>query len=85
MFCRPSLSDVTIDDELHGTRVADNQVKRLGHREAVAEGHVDDCVCDVFHDVTVDVRFRRREEKQESAAALASARLVTIRRETARN
>lgn len=75
----------TIDDDLYGTRAADNQVKTLGHRKAVAERHAEDFIADVSHEATLDVRFRRRGEKYKSATALAVERLVETRCDVSRS
>lgn len=81
----PLYANVTIDDDLYGTRAAVNKVKTLEHRKAVAEGYVADRIDDVLHEVKFDVRFRRRGDKKESAAALELYTIVETRGEIDRN
>lgn len=57
----------TLDDDLFGTRAADNQVKTISARKADKEGHVADVLADALFRIVMGLRFRRRGEKQEVA------------------
>ena len=54
---------VTSDDDLHGTRASDNQVKSLSLRKADREGHSADAIADALLRIILMVPFRRRGEK----------------------
>lgn len=60
-FCSLNLIG-TLDDDLFGTRAADNQVKTLSARKADKEGHSEDAIADALFRVVLGLRFRRREE-----------------------
>lgn len=64
IFLSPTHLFATLDDDLYGTRAADNQVKTLSARKADKEGHVADAVADAFFRISLAVRFRRRGESQ---------------------
>lgn len=58
---------LTLDDDLFGTRAADNQVKLLSSRKADKEGHSADAVADALSRIVFGLRFRRRGETQVDA------------------
>ena len=60
MFFVPLHQVVTLDDDLMGTRSAENPVKTLSNRKADKEGHSTDVVADAFFRIVLAVRFRRR-------------------------
>ena len=52
----------TLDDDLYGTRAADNQVKNLSSRKANREGHSADVTAYALFRIIMALRFRRRGE-----------------------
>lgn len=56
----------------------------VGKSKADAEGYAADCVADVFHQVTLKVRFRRRGENQVVSAAFSLSRGIETCGEVAR-
>lgn len=60
----PLYQMATLDDDLFGTRAADNQVKMLSNRKADREGHSADAVADALFRIVLALRFRRRAEPQ---------------------
>lgn len=76
VFCHILHMFATVDDDLFGTRAADNQVKMLSARKADREGHSADAVADALSRVVMALRFRRRGESQvESVGKLLSTLL----------
>lgn len=74
----------SLDEDLYGTRATDNQVKSLNKRSADAEGNTADFIVDVFQQVTLGVRFRRRGENLHVATALVLSRSFETREEVSR-
>ena len=66
IFFVADYSMLTLDDDLYGTRAADNQVKKLSARKADKEGHCAIAVADALYRSTVGVRFMRRGESQDT-------------------
>jgi hypothetical protein len=64
LFLTPNHTYATLDDDLYGTRAADNQVKSLSARKADREGHCADAFADALFRITFFVRFRRRGRTQ---------------------
>jgi len=64
VFFSPLQLLATLDDELHGTRAVDNQVKTLSDRKADREGHSADLVADALFRIVFAQRYRRRGEPQ---------------------
>lgn len=60
VFFVPLYLLATLDDDLFGTRAADNQVKMLSSRKADREGHSADALADALFLVVFALRFRRR-------------------------
>lgn len=64
IFFVPLHMMATLDDDLFGTRAADNQVKMLRSRKADNDRHSADAVADVLFRVILALRFRRKGEVQ---------------------
>jgi hypothetical protein len=64
LLLTPLHTFATLDDDLYGTKAADNHVKLLSSRKADKEGHCSDSLADAMFRVTFMVRFRRRGESQ---------------------
>ena len=62
LFLTPLHLLATLNDDLYGTRAADNQVKNLSWRKADREGHSADAIADAFFRIIMALRFRRRNE-----------------------
>jgi hypothetical protein len=64
IFLTPNHTFATLDDDLYGTRAADNQVKTLSARKDDREGYCADALADALFRITLFVRFRRRGKAQ---------------------
>lgn len=64
IFLIPVHTSGTLDDDILGTRVEDNQVKTISARKADKEGHCADAIADALFSITLAVSFRRRQEPQ---------------------
>lgn len=65
VFFDPVFGLLTLDDDLYGTGVADNQLKTLSSRKVDREGHVAHALADELCRFTLALRFRRREQSQK--------------------
>lgn len=81
IFMAPKHLFATLDDDLYGTRAADNQVKTLSARKADREGHVADSLADAFFRLTLALRFRRRGESQAQNVDSLLSNLLAVRGE----
>jgi hypothetical protein len=60
VFCTQTFTVATLDDDMYGSRAADNQFKKLSSRKSDKDGHCGDSLADSIFCSTPLVRFRRR-------------------------
>lgn len=81
-FLSPSLVQcIALEDELIGSRSAENQVKMISHKRDGCEGQAKDSLADELVPFIVDSRFRRRSEPQAANKfqILASLNVVQLK------
>lgn len=68
LFLDPLTKVVTLDDDFTGSREADLPVKTLSPRKSQNKGHMADVIADSIFNSFIAVRFRRKDEGQETRA-----------------
>ena len=79
IFLAPNHTIISLDDDLIGTRAADNQVKTIFNRKADGEVHVADVLADALFRVVMQMRFRQRHNKHESCVSEIVSNLLDVR------
>lgn len=79
IFLAPNHTITSLDDDLMGTRAADNHVKTISNRKADGEGHVTDVLADALFRVVLQMRFRRRQDNLETCVSKIVANLMEVR------